>query len=80
MEFWNYLKDDRPDLGKLGDCGTRINTSIVNVEQIWAELQKLNANVPKAMKLYGRYLLEILHDKESGNELLQRAKDAANMK
>ena len=32
------------------------------------------------MKLYGRYLLEILHDKESGNELLQRAKDAANMK
>ena len=32
------------------------------------------------MRLYGRYLVEILHDKESGQELLQRAKDASNMK
>lgn len=32
------------------------------------------------MKLYGRYLIEILHDKESGSEQLQRAKDVANMK
>jgi hypothetical protein len=70
MEFWNYLKDDRPDLGKLNDCGSRINSSIMNVEMIWFELQKLNQNVPKAMKLYGRFLMEILHDKEQGQEYL----------
>jgi hypothetical protein len=55
MEFWNHLKNDRPDLGKLGECGTKINNSISNVETLWNELMKINSNAPKAMKLYGRY-------------------------
>lgn len=38
MEFWNLLKDDRPDLSKVSDCGARINNSIVTIEQIWKEL------------------------------------------
>jgi hypothetical protein len=66
MEFWNHLKDDRPDLRKLGDCGSRINNSINLVEQLWTELMKMNLNIPKAMKLYGRYQMEILQDRESG--------------
>jgi hypothetical protein len=32
------------------------------------------------MKLYGRYQIEILQDRESGQELLQRAKEFANQK
>jgi len=60
MEFWNHLKNDRPDLGKLGECGTKINNSISNVETLWNELMKINSNAPKAMKLYGRYQIEIL--------------------
>jgi len=32
MEFWNHLKDDRPDLAKLGECGTRITNVIVLVD------------------------------------------------
>ena len=55
MEFWNQLKNDRPDLGKLGDCGSRINNCIGQVESLWFELNKINSNAPKAMKLYGRY-------------------------
>lgn len=80
MQFWNHLKDERPDLGKLGDCGTRINNSIVIVEQIWNDLIKINGNAPKAMKLYGRYLTEILQDKEQGQEYLQRAKELSNQR
>jgi hypothetical protein len=70
MEFWNQLKNDRPDLSKLGDFGSKINSSIGNVEALWSELMKLNSNAPKALKIYGRYQIEILQDKETGQELL----------
>lgn len=32
IEFWNLLKDERPDLLKLGDTGIRINNIVSNVE------------------------------------------------
>ena len=25
LEFWNYLREDRPDISKLNDCGAKIN-------------------------------------------------------
>mmetsp|Transcript_29897 Transcript_29897/g.29065 ORF Transcript_29897/g.29065 Transcript_29897/m.29065 type:complete len:405 (+) Transcript_29897:1690-2904(+) len=50
------------------------------VEQYWGQLQKLNSNVPKALKMYAKFLIEILNDKEAGKELLSRAKDATNIK
>jgi hypothetical protein len=36
--------------------------------------------VPKALKLYAKFLIEILNDKEGGQDLLSRAKDASNIK
>ena len=50
------------------------------VESYWNQLQKLNSNVPKALKLYAKFLIEIFNDKEGGQDLLSRAKDAANIK
>jgi len=50
------------------------------VEQYWGQLQKLNSNVPKALKMYAKFLIEILNDKEAGKELISRAKDATNIK
>lgn len=35
LEFWNYLREDRPDISKLNECGSRINQSILMVEQYW---------------------------------------------
>jgi hypothetical protein len=32
LEFWNYLRDDRPDIAKLNECGSKINQSIVIIE------------------------------------------------
>ena len=40
----------------------------------------MSANTPKALKLYASYLIEVLNDKESGNEQLMKAKEAANMR
>jgi hypothetical protein len=25
LEFWNYLREDRPDITKLNECGSKIN-------------------------------------------------------
>jgi len=80
LEFWNYLREDRPDIAKLNECGAKINTSIGMVEQQWTALQKINSNVPKALRMYAKFLIEILNDKDSGQELLSRAKDATNIK
>ena len=76
MEFWNYLREDRPDIAKLNECGSKINNSIVMVEMYWNSLQKLNSNVPKALRMYAKFLIEILNDKEAGQDLMARAKDA----
>ena len=65
-DFWNHLRDDRPDIAKLNECGSKINQSIIMVEQYWGQLQKLNSNAPKALKLYAKFLIDILNDKEGG--------------
>lgn len=80
MEFWNYLREDRPDIAKLNQCGSKINQSIAMVEMYWNQLQKLNSNMPKALKMYAKFLIEILNDKEGGQDLLSRAKEATNIK
>ncbi len=66
LEFWNCLREDRPDITKLNECGSKINQSIVMVESYWNQLQKMNSNVPKALKLYAKFLIEILNDKDGG--------------
>jgi len=43
-------------------------------------MQKINSNVPKALRMYAKYLIEILNDKEQGKDMLSRAKDATNIK
>ena len=80
LDFWNCLREDRPDITKLNECGSKINNSIMMVEQYWGQLQKLNSNNPKALKLYANFLIEILNDKEGGQDLMTRAKDAINAK
>ncbi len=40
----------------------------------------MSTNTPKALKLYASYLIEILNDKETGNEQMVKAKEAANLR
>ena len=35
LEFWGYLRDERPDIAKLNECGSKINSTIHQVEQYW---------------------------------------------
>jgi hypothetical protein len=79
-EFWNHLLDDSPDLVRLSQQGAKINASILSVEDHWKKLAKMSTNTPKALKLYASYLIEILNDKETGNEQMIKAKEAANLR
>eukprot|EP00347_Sterkiella_histriomuscorum_P000937 403373955 len=79
-EFWNHLQDESPDLVRLSQQGAKINTSILLVEDNWKKLSKMSTNTPKALKLYASYLIEILNDKETGNEQMVKAKEAANLR
>ena len=36
--------------------------------------------MPKALKMYAKFLIDILNDKDAGQDLLSRAKDATNVK
>jgi len=50
------------------------------VEDNWKKLSRMSSNAPKAIKLYASYLIEVLNDKETGNEQMIKAKEAANMR
>ncbi len=77
MEFWLEVLEPEPDLGKLDKTGSKIHGAIVQVEDYWAKLIKVNSNAPKALKIYADFLIEILNDAEAGGELLSRAKETA---
>jgi hypothetical protein len=48
------------------------------VEDSWKKLSRMSSNAPKAIKLYASFLIDVLNDKETGNEQMIKAKEAAN--
>ena len=58
----------------------KINQSILGVEDHWKKLSRMSSNAPKALKLYASFLIEVLNDKETGNEQMIKAKEAANLR
>ncbi len=72
LEFWSQLSEDQPDLAKLADIGNKITLAIKVVEDQWQKLMKINPNNTKAMRLFGEFLIEIVHDRERGEEILEK--------
>ncbi|CAD8052528.1 unnamed protein product [Paramecium sonneborni] len=74
MDFWSLLQEDFPDLSKLNELGQKINNSIVQIEDLWKKMQKQSTNLAKALRLYGKFQIEVLQDKEQGEELLEKSR------
>ena len=72
LEFWSQLAEDNPDLAKLNDVGSKINTAIHNVDETWGRIQKINENNQKALRIYGKFLLEVINDKEAGDKIIEK--------
>ena len=71
IEFWSKLNTQFPDVGELIMIGTKISKVIMEAESNWDQMQKINANMPKAVKMYASFLKEILHDEDGAGELLK---------
>ena len=70
MEFWTQLAEESPDLDKLNELGQKINLVILMVDDQWNKFSRLNLSNPKSMLLYGKYLEDVLSDKENAEIIL----------
>jgi len=76
MEFWTQLCEDVPDLGKLNENGVHIFASIQEVEENWNRLKKIaGSSISKPMRIYAKYLLDVLNNKEEGEALLNQVQN-----
>jgi len=44
----------------MNNIGAKINAAIISVEELWNKMQKMTQNLPKAMRLYGKFIIEVL--------------------
>lgn len=82
LEFWEHLNpsNSSPDIGKLNEIALKINNTITSIEIHWKNMQIIKPNDPKALRLYAGFLIEVLNDKEKGNELLSLWRETADKK
>lgn len=73
MDFWNQLSEDRPDLMKLSKTSACIHDSNNRINDLWKGLQKMNTVPASVMRLYGRYLCEVMDDQTTGSFVLVKA-------
>ncbi|EGR29625.1 PAS domain S-box family protein [Ichthyophthirius multifiliis] len=74
IEFWSQFLDERPDLIKLYDIGSKLFPLKQMVDLIWKKLSRNQGEqLPKLFRIYSKYLIEIFNDKQQGKELLDKA-------
>ena len=72
MEFWSQVTNQLPDLNILHDIGKKLYEGNQLVEDIWTKLCKINSNYPKALNLYGNYMIEIRNHTQLGYEMIEK--------
>jgi len=72
MEFWLQLTEDNPNYQKLNDIGDKIINSMRHVEENKEQCLKLNAQSVKVMRLYGKFITEVMNDKQGGRHFLEK--------
>ena len=71
-DFWMELREEKPDLKKLNNIGTKVNNTIVSTKEYYMKLQKLNGRIPQVYKIYGKFLIDIQNEYEDGLALINR--------
>ncbi|KAL4506973.1 hypothetical protein ABPG72_001394 [Tetrahymena utriculariae] len=75
IEFWSQLSEDNPDLGKLSELGFKITIANQNAEDQWNRLDRINTYIPSLMRIYAKFLSDIIHDKDGAFTILKRLVD-----
>lgn len=75
MEFWSQFTDDKPDMLKLFEIGSKLFPLRLHVEELWKRISRQdNQHLPRALRLYSKYLIEIFNDKVLSTDLMERAR------
>ena len=72
IEFWTQIANQMPDLNILHELGKKIYSESKVAEEYWISLCKINPTYPKALNLYGNYMIEIKNHNQLGFELLEK--------
>jgi hypothetical protein len=60
-------------LGKLYEIGIKLNYSNIMLRDNWKKLLKMNLDIsPNLMRTYAKYLIDVIHDKESADEVINK--------
>ena len=57
IEFWSHLDSQMIDLNVLHKLGLNIINNTKRINDLWGQLNRINPNYPKALSLFGNYLL-----------------------
>lgn len=72
IEFWTQVTNQLPDLNILHDIGKKLYEGNTFVDELWARLCKINPNYPKALSLFGNYMVEIRNHTQLGYEMIEK--------
>ncbi|KAL4426723.1 hypothetical protein ABPG74_006095 [Tetrahymena malaccensis] len=74
-EFWQELKEENPSLTKLNIIGSKISQTVFQVKEQMNTMLKIKEDIPKILKIFGQFFIYVLNEKESGLELIKKAKE-----
>ncbi|KAL4493019.1 hypothetical protein ABPG72_020798 [Tetrahymena utriculariae] len=74
-EFWQELKEENPSLAKLNIIGSKISQTVFQVKEQMNTMIKIREDIPKILKIFGQFFIYVLNEKESGIELIKKAKE-----
>jgi hypothetical protein len=73
IEFWSHLDSQMIDLNVLHKLGLNIINNTKRINEIWTQLTRINNNYPKALQIYGNYLMQIKNDTTEGEDFITKA-------
>jgi hypothetical protein len=68
--YWTELLGDQPMIENLNQIGNQVDFQIRMASENWTKMSKMNRNAPLIIKLYSKFLLNILNDKHASSEQL----------
>ena len=80
IDFWSQLSDEAPELTRLEEVGLSILKSNEAIQQHWHRLLRTISDVPRALAIYQKYLIEIQNDPEASERAFEEAEKYANPK
>lgn len=78
LDFWRELLEDNPDIKKLQHLGSKITNIIVETDEQYHALTKINPNHIKLLEIYGYFLKDVIYNESEGLRLIEKSEQLKN--